>query len=72
MGFIIKEVKDCPLFFIQTNIIESINSFIKKCLMKKKWCQNWLYIVKKIICLIFNWEQRINKRKKDKKINTFI
>ena len=40
---------DYPLLYCKTNYIESINRILKFLMLSRKLCNNWLYIVKKII-----------------------
>ena len=51
LAYILDKTKhiDWPLMFIKTNIIESINRVLKCTFISKRLCNNWLYIVKKMI-----------------------
>ena len=47
--------------FIKTNIIESINRVLKCTFISKRLCNNWLYLVKKMINYSHFKSKEINK-----------
>ena len=51
LAYILKGIEhiNYPLLYSKTNYIESINRILKFLIMSRKLCNNWLYIVKKII-----------------------